>query len=207
MTRQPVADDPPARGSPWPLPQLELGIIPTPLQPMSGLASAFGGGPELLVKREDLCGVALGGNKLRKLLAILAEAVARRATVVVTTGAPQSNHAAMTAVAAAMHGIRVELHLTGPEPARRTGNLLIAGLAGASATFLGECGERERDAQIARRIDELRAAGEMPYLIPLGGSTPLGGPLRGPNRDGRRWMGGSSDGVPARDASAAACRG
>jgi 1-aminocyclopropane-1-carboxylate deaminase/D-cysteine desulfhydrase-like pyridoxal-dependent ACC family enzyme len=140
---------------------------------MTGLMSVFRDGPELLVKREDLCGVAAGGNKYRKLQALLAEARSQGATVVLTTGAPQSNHCAMTAVTAAMHGLRAELHLRGPDPGRRTGNLLVEGLVDATITF-HDCGTRELDERIAARADELRAAGEVPYLIPMGGSSPLG---------------------------------
>lgn len=153
---------------------LSLGISPTPLHRLPGLESAFDHGPELLVKREDLCGVAAGGNKIRKLRAILADAKSRRATVILTTGSPQSNHCAMTAVAAAGCGFRTELYLQGADPGTRTGNLLIEGLAEASLTFLGEASDLERDDRIAARMAELRAAGEVPYLIPLGGSTPLG---------------------------------
>lgn len=141
---------------------------------MTGLKALFDDGPELFVKREDLCGVAAGGNKFRKLGALLAEAKSQRATVVLTTGAPQSNHCAMTAITAAMHGLRAELYLQGPDPGPRPGNLMIDELATAAITFLGDCDDRERDDRIAARMDELRAAGEVPYLIPLGGSTPLG---------------------------------
>ncbi len=156
------------------LPHVALCVGPTPLHRLAGLTSALGHGPELLAKREDLCGVAAGGNKLRKLSALLGEALSQQATVVLTTGAVQSNHCALTAIAAGMHGLRAELYLSGRQPPAPAGNLLIAGLAGAAVTFLGECSERDRDDQIAHRMGQLRAAGEVPYLIPLGGSTPLG---------------------------------
>ena len=81
--------------------------------------SAFGGSPELLAKREDLCGIAAGGNKIRKLAALLGQALSQRATVVLTTGGTQSNHCALTAIAAAMHGLRAELYLSGPQPPPR----------------------------------------------------------------------------------------
>jgi 1-aminocyclopropane-1-carboxylate deaminase/D-cysteine desulfhydrase-like pyridoxal-dependent ACC family enzyme len=136
--------------------------------------SAFEGGPELLAKREDLCGVAAGGNKWRKLRVLLAEARSQRATVVLTTGAPQSNHCAMTAVAAAMCGLRTELYLQGPDPGARRCNLLIEGLVDAAVVFLSDCSDGERDRRLAARAAELRAAGEVPYLVPLGGSNPLG---------------------------------
>jgi D-cysteine desulfhydrase len=153
---------------------LDLGAAPTPLHRLRGLQAQFERGPELLAKREDLCGVALGGSKVRKLRALLAEAEAQRATVVVTTGAVQSNHCAMTAVAAATRGLRTELLLTGPDPCNRVGNLLIAQVAGGIMRFLGECSRREQEDLMTLRIAELRSAGEIPYPIPLGGSTPLG---------------------------------
>jgi 1-aminocyclopropane-1-carboxylate deaminase/D-cysteine desulfhydrase-like pyridoxal-dependent ACC family enzyme len=151
-----------------------LGISPTPLHSMPGLMSVFSDGPEVLVKREDLCGVAAGGCKIRKLSALLPEAKSRHATVILTTGFPQSNHCAMTAVAAAMHGLRCEVLLRGPDPGTRTGNLLIEGLAGATITFIGESGDDDAERRLAEGMARLRAAGEVPYLIPLGGSTPLG---------------------------------
>src|ERR1039458_6978057 len=153
---------------------LLLGISPTPLHRMPGLMSGFSDGPEVLVKREDLCGVAAGGCKVRKLRALLPEARARHATVILTTGFPQSNHCAMTAVAATMHGFRCEVFLRGPDPGTRTGNLLIEGLAGTAITFVGESSDDDVDSRLTARMAELRAAGEVPYLIPLGGSTPLG---------------------------------
>ena len=94
--------------------------------------------------------------------------------MVLTTGGVQSNHCALTAIAAAMHGLRAELYLTGQQPPVPAGNLLIDKLAGAAVTFLGDCTDRDHDDRIAARADELRAMGEVPYLIPLGGSTHLG---------------------------------
>ena len=136
--------------------------------------SAFAQSPELLAKREDMCGIAAGGNKIRKLAALLGQALSQRATVVLSTGGTQSNHCALTAIAAAMHGLRAELYLSGPQPPGPAGNLLIEELAGAALTFLGDSSDRDRDDRIVARMDELRAMGEVPYLIPLGGSTPLG---------------------------------
>ncbi len=127
-------------------PRIALGVSPTPVHRLTGLMSAFVQSPELLAKREDLCGIAAGGNKTRKLAAI----------------------------AAAMHGLRAELYLSGPQPPAPAGNLLIEELAGAAITFLGDSSDRDREDRIAARMDELRAMGEVPYLIPLGGSTPLG---------------------------------
>jgi 1-aminocyclopropane-1-carboxylate deaminase/D-cysteine desulfhydrase-like pyridoxal-dependent ACC family enzyme len=126
---------------------------------MTGLESLFSEPPELFVKREDLCGIGVGGNKARKLSALLTEAAAVQATVVITTGAVQSNHCAMTAVAAAIRGLRAELYLTGDDPGSRTGNLRVEEAAGAAITFLGACAEQERDdriaARVAARLDDL----------------------------------------------------
>ena len=176
----PMSTQPSPEDHPWPygpqqaFPRITLGVSPTPLHELTGLMSAFGPSPELLAKREDLCGIAAGGNKTRKLEALLGQALSQHATVVLTTGGVQSNHCAQTAIAAAMHGLRAELYLTGLQPPVPAGNLLIEEVAGAAVTFLGDCTDRDRDDRIAARVDELRAMGEVPYLIPLGGSTPLG---------------------------------
>lgn len=175
MNTHPDPKHPARRHGPQPtFPRIALGLSPTPLHRLTGLMSAFGHGPELLAKREDLCGIAAGGNKIRKLAALLGDALSQRATVVLTTGFVQSNHCALTAIAAAMHGLRAELYLSGQQPRVPAGNLLIEEVAGAAVTFLGDCSDGDRDDRIAARTDELRAQGEVPYLIPLGGSTPLG---------------------------------
>ena len=175
MNTHPDPEHPAQRHDPQPtFPRIPLGLSPTPLHRLTGLMSAFDHGPELLAKREDLYGIAAGGNKIRKLEALLGEALSQRATVVLTTGGVHSNHCAQTAIAAAMHGLRAELYLTGQQPPVPAGNLLIEEIADAAVTFLGDCTDRDRDDRIAARADELRAQGEVPYPIPLGGSTPLG---------------------------------
>ena len=118
MNTHPDPEHPAQRHDPQPtFPRIPLGVSPTPLHRLTGLMSAFDHGPELLAKREDLCGIAAGGNKIRKLEALLGQAVSQRATVVLTTGGVQSNHCALTAIAAAMHGLRAELYLSGPAAA------------------------------------------------------------------------------------------
>ena len=175
MNTHPDPEHPAKRHDPQPtFPRIPLGLSPTPLHQLTGLMSAFDHGPELLAKREDLYGIAAGGNKIRKLEALLGQALSQRATVVLTTGGVQSNHCAQTAIAAAMHGLRAELYLSGQQPPVSAGNLLIEEIADAGVTFLGDCTDRDRDDRIAARADELRAQGEVPYPIPLGGSTPLG---------------------------------
>jgi D-cysteine desulfhydrase family pyridoxal phosphate-dependent enzyme len=148
-----------------------LGFFPTPLHLLPRL-SAHLGGPRLLVKRDDLTGFALGGNKVRKLELFLGEARAAGADVLLTTGGHQSNHARITAAAAARAGLDCILVLSGGEPATLTGNLALDRLFGAQLRFVP--GRAERGPTLDAAAAELRAAGRRPYVIPLGGSTPLG---------------------------------
>ncbi|MEU2348001.1 pyridoxal-phosphate dependent enzyme [Modestobacter sp. NPDC049651] len=126
---------------------------------------------DLVVKRDDLTDLG-GGNKVRKLEHLLAEARAAGATALVTTGGLQSNHARITALAAAPLGLRAVLVLTGTGDPARTGNLALEELAGARIVPLpagADAAER-----LAAEADALRAAGERPFVVPLGGSTPTG---------------------------------
>src|SRR4029453_11589645 len=92
---------------------------------------------ELWVKRDDLSGLGGGGNKVRKLEYTCAEALAAGATTLITTGAPQSNHARLTAAAAARLGLRSVLVLAGGPPDAERGNLILDGLAGAEIVWAG----------------------------------------------------------------------
>jgi 1-aminocyclopropane-1-carboxylate deaminase/D-cysteine desulfhydrase-like pyridoxal-dependent ACC family enzyme len=103
-------------------PRIALAALPTPLQEAKNLRAALGGAercPRILIKRDDLTGLAFGGNKARKLEFLVADALAEGATVLVTAGAVQSNHARMTAAAARIAGVNACLVLTakGPDPA------------------------------------------------------------------------------------------
>src|SRR5688500_2800334 len=116
-------------------PRVPLAVLPTPLSAATRLREALGGPrrcPKILIKRDDLTGLALGGNKARKLEFLIGDALDQQATVVITTGAVQSNHARMTAAAACAVGLRVELILTSADqdPAPQ-GNLLLDRLFGA----------------------------------------------------------------------------
>lgn len=155
-----------------PLPPREpLGFYPTPLHPLPRL-SAHLGGPRLWIKRDDLTGFALGGNKVRKLEFYLGEARAVGADVLLTTGGHQSNHARITAAAAARAGLDCVLVLSGGEPAALTGNLALDRLFGAELRFVRD--RTERASTLAALAEELRRQGRRPLPIPLGGSTPLG---------------------------------
>ena len=109
---------------------ISLGTWPTPLEKAPRLAATLGL-DELWIKRDDLSGLGGGGNKVRKLQYTCAEALAAGATTLITTGAPQSNHARLTAAAAARLGLRVVLVLAGSPTEPDRGNLLLDSLAGA----------------------------------------------------------------------------
>ena len=126
------------------------------------------------MKRDDLTGLGLGGNKARKLQVLCADAVADGCDALVTVGGAQSNHCRMTAAAGARLDLPVHIVLGGASPDELTGNQLLMALFGAELHFAGthDWGELGRRSQAV--VDELRAAGGSPALIPIGGSTPAG---------------------------------
>jgi len=152
------------------LPRLALAHLPTPIEALPRLSTALGG-PRLFVKRDDLTGLAGGGNKTRKLEFLVAEALAQQADLLLTVGAPQSNHCRQTAAAAAHAGLPCALILRGHAPANTTGNLLLDHLLGAEVHWSGD---REREDVLDDLTAQARAAGRRPYPIPLGGSNALG---------------------------------
>lgn len=152
------------------LPRVPLGFFPTPLEELPRL-SQFLGGPQLWIKRDDQTGLATGGNKTRKLEFSLGEALRQKADTLVTLGAVQSNHCRQTAAAAARYGLRCILVLRGFAPQTVTGNLLLDHLLGAQIVFSGE---RTREETAEDVMEQERAAGRNPYLIPLGASNEVG---------------------------------
>lgn len=154
------------------LPRYPLAHLPTPLEDAPNLSRALGG-PRILVKRDDLTGLALGGNKARKLEYLIADARQQGATVVITAGGTASNHCRQTVAAARIAGLRcVLVHSTHEPDQPLQGNYLLNHLCGAEFRFVRE--ESERPPMMERVAAELRAAGERPYIIPGGGSNPLG---------------------------------
>ncbi|HEV2527694.1 MAG TPA: D-cysteine desulfhydrase family protein [Thermomicrobiales bacterium] len=146
---------------------------PTPLQRATNLESAIGGrSPRIYIKRDDLTGLALGGNKVRKLEYLVADALAQRATVLVTEGAAQSNHARLTAAAANRAGLQSLLILDRRNGDDISGNLLLDHLLGAEIRIVDD--QVSRTAAMATVVDELRDDGQHPYVIPTGGSVPIG---------------------------------
>lgn len=152
------------------LPRVQIGHLPTPVEPLDRLSARLGG-PRLLVKRDDQTGLATGGNKTRKLEYLVGEALEGRADVLVTGGAPQSNHARQTAAAAAKFGLGAVLVLRGEPPDARTGNLLLDELLGADIRWAGE---QDMNHALQATAEQLWSAGRRPALIPYGGSNPVG---------------------------------
>lgn len=152
------------------LPRQPLGFFPTPLVELPRLSKELGG-PRVLMKRDDLTGLALGGNKTRKLEYILGAALEQGADCVITAGAAQSNHCRQTAAAAAQLGLECHLVLGGEQPAETTGNLLLDKLFGAQCHWAGEHRKGEDIPQLAA---QLKASGKKPFLVPYGGSNELG---------------------------------
>jgi D-cysteine desulfhydrase len=152
---------------------LSLAQGPTPLHPLRRLSSAWG--IDLWVKRDDLTGFGLSGNKVRKLEFLLADAVARGADTVITTGGLQSNHARATAVAARQLGLQPVLLLRGQLPEQVDGNLLLDQLLGATLHWCTADEYRHhRDERMQAIARDLRAEGRVPYVVPEGGSNGLG---------------------------------
>ena len=164
-------------------PRFPLATLPTPLQEARRLRAALGGDgrcPRILIKRDDLTGLAFGGNKGRKLEFIIAEALRQGAATVITTGAAQSNHARMTAAAARLAGLDCALVLTSPtdHPAL-TGNLLLDRLLGADVHVVPASDDPRlpfghEAAKVDELVETLTARGRRPYVIPVGGSSAFG---------------------------------
>jgi len=160
-----------------------LGLFPTPLEELKALSRRLGG-PRIFMKRDDLDGLGLGGNKLRKLEYAMADALAQGATCVITTGAVQSNHCRLVVAAANKLGLKAYLVLAGEEP-DSTGNLLLDRILGAagihfvskSSTYSDAKEEEDPVEQKVQELEaELKARGEVPYYIP-NGCKPLHGAL------------------------------
>ncbi|MFE0513857.1 D-cysteine desulfhydrase family protein [Streptomyces sp. NPDC058964] len=173
-------------------PPVELGTFPTPVEPAPRLAAAIGLGPDdLWIKRDDLTGLGGGGNKIRKLEWTLGAALAEGADTLVTTGAPQSNHARLTAAAGARLGLDVVLVLRGSPGVSRSGNLALDGLFGARTAWAGDVGRDGLELAAAEVCERLRKNGSRPALVPFGGSSTLG--ARGYVRCGEELRGQLAD--------------
>jgi L-cysteate sulfo-lyase len=152
------------------IPRESLGFFPTPLVELTKLSKKLDG-PKIFMKRDDNTGLALGGNKTRKLEFILADALAQGADTVITAGAAQSNHCRQTAAAAASLGLECHLVLGGNEPDHVEGNLLLDKIFGCRIHWAGK---NRKGEDIPHIVEQLRNEGKKPYVVPYGGSNELG---------------------------------
>ena len=152
------------------IPRVHVAALPTPVEPLPRLSAALGG-PSLWVKRDDLTGLAFGGNKTRKLEFFIADAQTEGCQTLITTGAVQSNHCRQTAALAARFGLACVLVLYGTPPERVNGNLLLDELLGAEIVWTSR---EDRDEALQATYERALAAGRRPYLIPYGASNALG---------------------------------
>ena len=151
--------------------RLNFAHLPTRVEELPRL-SEFLGGPRLLIKRDDQTGLAFGGNKTRKLEFLVAEAQAQDAKMLISAGAIQSNHCRQTAAAAARFGFECILVLTGDLPAQPSANLLLDEMFGVEIVNVTDRADRDRILQ--ETFDKATQAGKKPYLVPYGGSSPVG---------------------------------
>jgi D-cysteine desulfhydrase family pyridoxal phosphate-dependent enzyme len=153
-------------------PRIPLSLTPTPCHRLNHISDKYG--VEVFCKRDDLTGFGFGGNKTRKLELLIAEALERNCDTIVTSGGIQSNFCRITAAAGAYTGLSVHLLLGGKEPKRLTGNLILNKLLGATFHFIESDDWQEWEEKNKRIIQDLESQGRKVFLIPIGGSVPMG---------------------------------
>jgi D-cysteine desulfhydrase family pyridoxal phosphate-dependent enzyme len=154
------------------VPRVSLGLFPTPFYKLEAISARYG--RNIWIKRDDLCGVALGGNKVRKLEFLLAQARAEGCDTVFTTGGAQSNHAMLTAACAARLGMDCKLFLKDRGVTGRRGNLVLDEIYGAPVRLVDTDDYQDIYREMEAEAAALEARGHRCCRIPLGGSTPLG---------------------------------
>ncbi|MGH9330643.1 MAG: 1-aminocyclopropane-1-carboxylate deaminase/D-cysteine desulfhydrase, partial [Vicinamibacterales bacterium] len=164
--------DPAARAALTSLPQIPLPAWPTPIEPMPRLAAAIGTRAQLFVKRDDAIPFGFGGNKIRKLRIVAAQALREGADTLITCGGVQSNHARATAAFAARLGLRAVIIASGTPQAKPTANALLDRLLGAEVHYVSS--RDARDPAMQEIAGRLLLEGRRPFIIPLGASTPHG---------------------------------
>ncbi len=152
------------------IPRVQLAFLPTPLKEASRLAAAIGG-PSLWIKRDDLTGFGFGGNKIRGLEFLLADALAQGADTIVTGAAPQSNSVRATTAAAVHAGLAAVAAYSGTPPPQVEGNYRLVRMLGAQVRFNGDPNRASVDGFIETVAAELREQGRRPYVIPRGGAN------------------------------------
>ena len=154
------------------MPRVDLGLYPTPLYRLNAISTKYG--RNIYIKRDDLCGVALGGNKVRKLEFLLAQAKAEGCDTVFTTGGAQSNHAMLTAACAARLGMKAILMLKKRGVTGHRGNLVLNEIYGAEVRLIDTDSYDDIYAEMERESVRLAAEGHRAYAIPCGGSNAMG---------------------------------
>jgi D-cysteine desulfhydrase family pyridoxal phosphate-dependent enzyme len=150
-------------------------VSPTPVQPMDRLGEALGlATGRLWVKRDDLTGLGGGGNKVRKLEHLCADALDQGCDTLVTGGGRQSNHVRMSAAAANHLGLRCTIVLGSAAPDEATGNVVLDHVLGPDIVWAGPLEYYDLEAAIDAEADRLRASGRVPYAMPLGGASTVG---------------------------------
>ncbi|NKB76175.1 MAG: D-cysteine desulfhydrase [Gammaproteobacteria bacterium] len=157
-------------------PRVHLAHLPTPLELLPNLSKALGG-PNIYIKRDDCTGLGSGGNKTRKLEFLIADALDKKADVIITQGAVQSNHARQTVAAATKMGMACEILLENRTESTEheyleSGNVFLDRLFGANVAHLPK--DTNMDQAMEGKAEELRIAGKNPYIIPGGGSNAIG---------------------------------
>jgi L-cysteate sulfo-lyase len=159
------------------LPRVALGRWPTPLHELPHLSAALGG-PRIFVKRDDLSGLALGGNKCRKLEYALADAQRKGIDTLITSGSSQSNHAVQMAAAARKLGMEAYLILVRGVHVETQGNLLLQNILNSTVNILDVADPSEMFTTMPWKMNELanqlRSKGRNPLVIPAGAEYPLG---------------------------------
>jgi len=155
------------------LPRLELAKLPTPLDHVENLGKSLGD-LDLWFKRDDLTGFGLGGNKVRSLEYLAADAMEVNSNILITGGSSGSNHVRTTMAVAAHLGLKGVAVLSGTRPSKANGNLLLNQLLDAKLVFTGNPDRSYIDKYIEDEAERLRGKGESPYMIRRGGVSSLG---------------------------------
>jgi D-cysteine desulfhydrase family pyridoxal phosphate-dependent enzyme len=153
-------------------PRIKIAFLPTPIHKLENLSKELN--RNIYIKRDDLTGFGFGGNKIRKLEFLLADAKSKNSDVILTPGAVQSNHCRLTAALASKLGFEVHLILGGKKPKKFTGNLLLDKLVEAKLHFIETNDWDILNEKMLKISNELEGEGKKPYPIPIGGSVPLG---------------------------------
>ena len=154
-------------------PRVPLAALPTALEKLDKFGQDVGF-KNLWMKRDDNTGLALGGNKARKLEFLVADAQAQGCDTILTLGGVQSNHCRMTAAAARKYGMECYLWLFGNPPENTTGNVLLDKILGAKYEFMPMLSDEEILPRVDGFFEQLRTQGKKPYYIPIGGSNAVG---------------------------------